>query len=74
MMNNFKNLEEEALREAPSPPEYIKENIVGQIANLRTWSSIMDLFVSAPFRLITKMIGKEEPFPNKKERNPPHLN
>jgi len=72
-MNNFKKLEDESLQEVPMPSEYIKERIVGQISNYRTFSSIVDLFVSVPFKLFTRMMSKEDNFSKLDERKPPHL-
>ena len=73
MKNRFKELEEEALQNAPPPPREGQDKIIGQLANYRSWTSIVEHFVSAPIQLIRKMMEADSKKESADEVKPPNL-
>ena len=73
MKNRFKELEEEAVRNAPPPPRAVEDKIISQLGNYRTWTSIVDHFVSAPIQLIRKMMETDLKREQPDDKNPPNL-
>ncbi len=73
MRNGFKELEEEALSNAPEPPRHAQERIISQLGRYKAWTSIVDHFISSPIQLIRKMMYNEPIGESPTDRKPPSL-
>lgn len=65
-MNNFQRLEEEEIDRLPDLPLGIAQNVNNALGGMRTFGSIIELYVAKIFDVVTMMAGGDINRPNNK--------
>jgi len=58
-MNNFQRLEEEEIDRLPDLPMGIAQNVNNTLGGMRTFGSIIELYIAKIFDVVTMMAGGE---------------